>query len=193
LFAWLAAGYVNLFTITEELMKKSYIVIAVFISSLAFCTKDNSPTDISAKSDYSDSIVMDLYSYNVYVFTHYKQYYGEVEITEKGRSLLRPLDSSILRSYDTSNLSVVIVPKYKPNRFEAWVEDTIPLITVDPTDPNILVKSNSFSSQYFFRLDTAAVNLDKCIKPVAITYKYGYGFVLPDPIWGCGKLKIYYK
>jgi len=173
-------------------MKKLYILSAVFFSSLVFCAKEN-PTEISANGDFTDSIVMDLYSYNVYTFTHYKQYYGNVEITQKGQSLLKPLDSSFLKSYDTGSLSAVIVPKYQPNRYEAWMYDSIPLIRTEPEDTNVLVKSYSFSMQYFFRLDTPTVNFDKCIKSIDLTYMYGYGFVIRDPIWGTGKLKIYYK
>ncbi len=174
-------------------MKKRHIVIAVLFSFCTFCTKEN-PVDVSTIGDYRDSIVLDLYSYNVYTFTHYKQYYGNVEITEKGQSLLRPIDSSYLHSYDTSMYSAVIVPKYEPNRFEAWLYDSIPLISVAEEDnPEILVKAYSFSMHYFFCPDTLSKNFDKSIKPIELSYVYGYGFVIRDPIWGLGKLKIYYK
>ena len=174
-------------------MKKSYILCAVFFSSLTFCTNEN-PTEVSAAGGFRDSIVMDLFSYNVYNFNHFKQYYGSVTITEKGQSLLKPLDTvSTLKSFDTINFSTVIVPKYVPSRFEAWVYDSIPLIITEETDPEVLVKAYSFSMNYFFRLDSAAVNIDKCIKPVEMTYKYGYGFVIREQIWGTGKLKIYYE
>ena len=173
-------------------MKKFCIVSAVFFSSLVFCTKEN-PTEISANGDYTDSIVMDLYSYNVYTFTHFKQYYGDVEITAKGQSLLKPLDPSCIKSYDSNTLSAVIVPKYQPNKFEGFIYNSTPLMTVDSTDTTVLVKALSFSRHYFFSLDTASVNFEKCIKPLDLTYMYGYGFVIRDPIWGTGTLKIYYK
>jgi hypothetical protein len=173
-------------------MKRLHIVPVAFLTVFVFCTKEN-PVEVTTASDYSDSIVMDLFSYNVYTFTHWKQYYGTVEITPKGHALLKPLDSSILRSYDSSTLSAVIMPKYQPNRYEAWMYDSIPLIRTDPEDTNVLVKSYAFSMQYFFRLDTPSVNYDKCIKPIDLTYMYGYGFVIRDPIWGTGKLKIFYK
>jgi hypothetical protein len=174
-------------------MKRWYILIAVSCSYFAFCTNEN-PTEVSATSGFRDSIVMDLFSFNVYNFNHFKQYYGSVTITEKGQTLLQPLDTvSTLKSFDTLNFSTVIVPTYVPSRFEAWVYDSIPLVTTEESDPEVLVKAYSFSMNYFFRLDSAAVNIDKCIKPVEMTYKYGYGFVIREQIWGTGKLKIYYE
>lgn len=173
-------------------MKKWCIALVAVLSVVVFCTKDN-PTAVSASSDFKDSIVVDLFSYNVYNITHYKQYYGSASLTAKGQALYKPIESSILKSYDTNNLSTVLIPKYQPNRFEAWLDDSIPMITTDETDTNVLIKAYSFSMNYFLRPDSVGMDLNRCIKPVPMTYVYGYGFVIPDAIWGLGKLKIYYN
>jgi hypothetical protein len=170
-------------------MKKSYVLIAVFLSSLAFCTKDN-PTEISAKSAYTDSITIDLLSYLIYSSRINTGYFDSVIITAKGQPFVRPLDSI----FKTCDKDVAIVPKYTPTTFEAWVYDSMPFMqTWDTTDTNLLVNAYTMSSNYYYRLDTVPINPERGIKPIAIYYTYGYGFVLNYISWGIGKIKIYYK
>jgi hypothetical protein len=180
-------------------MKKFYILSAVFFSSLVFCTNEN-PTEVPATSDYSDSIVVDLYSYFIWCLQHNYNYYGPVEITNKGQELLKaPLDPN-LKKYNTGSFTYpIFAPKYPPSKFEAYAYDSLPLIETDSLDPELLVKSYSFSRYYMFRLDSANVsdsvqNPDKGIKRIDVSYLYGFGFYLPDYMkWGLGKIIIYYK
>jgi hypothetical protein len=173
-------------------MKKIYILIAVFLSSLAFCTKEN-PTEISSKSNYSDSIVIDLFSYLIYSSLINTSYFDSIIITAKGQAYVRPLDS-IFKAFGTNT---AIVPKYKPNTFESWVYDSIPLMmTYDTTDSNLLAKVYTYSSNYFYSIDTSSTNIYRGIQPIQGTsYNDGYGFVLGfvNNFWGIGKIKIYYK
>ena len=174
-------------------MKYLCILSAVIFSSLTFCAND-SPTELSAIDDYSDSIVIDLFSYNVYNFQHNTIYYDSVIVTAKGQSLLKPLDS-VFKDYG-NNFNAVIVPKYKPSKFEAWIYDSIPLIRSEETDPDLLVKVYSMSMFYFLKVDTSSMNPEKCIKPVEINYLYDQGCFMIDKLintWGIGKVKIYYK
>jgi len=180
-------------------MKKSYILIAVFFSSLAFCTKQNT-TEISAKSDYTDSITIDLFSYKIYSSKINTFYCDSLKITEKGQPFLRPLDSSIFKIFSDSNSYTIlpaIVPKYMPTKFEAWVNDSMPLLQVDSTDTNVLTILYTLSStSASYRIDTSSANSDRCIRPIGLSYIYGYGFILDitaQELWGIGKIKIYYK
>jgi hypothetical protein len=78
-------------------MKKFYILSAVFFSLLAFCTKEN-PTEVT---DYSDSIVVDMYSYFIWCLQNNPNYYGPVVISPKGQELLKaPLDPN-LKTYNS--------------------------------------------------------------------------------------------
>lgn len=177
-------------------MKKFYFLIAVFFSLLAFCTKE-SPT---AVSEYSDSIVIDLYSYTMWCLHNNNNYYGTIVMTQKGNDLWKaPLDPN-LEKYNSGPFTYPLIPsKYPPGKFEAFVYDSLPLIETDSTDPELLVKSYSNSRYYFFRLDSATAsdsvqNPDKAIKPIAVSYLYGFGFYLPDYTkWGLGKIIIYYN
>jgi hypothetical protein len=177
-------------------MKKSYIliVIAVFFSSLAFCTKQNT-TEVSAKSDYSDSIIIDLFSYKIYSAKADTYFVHSIGITAKGQPFLKPLDSSIFTSVSMNyNTYSVIVPKYIPSKFEAWVYDSMTLLQVDSSDTNVLATLYEISSvTQSWRLDTSSTNSERCIQPLYINYSYGYGFILNQVPWGIGKIKIYYK
>jgi hypothetical protein len=179
-------------------MKKFCIVSALFFSCLVFCTKEN-PTEISTTSDYSDSIVVDLYSYFIWCLQNNSAYYGPVEITTKGQELLKaPLDPN-LKVYNSGSFTYpLFTPKYIPSKFEAYAYDSIPLIETDSLNPELLVKSYSFSRYYLFCLDTANVsdsvkNPDKAIKPIDVSYLYGFGFYVDYTKWGLGKIVIYYK
>ncbi|MGA2506829.1 MAG: hypothetical protein ABSF80_05060 [Chitinispirillaceae bacterium] len=170
-------------------MKKSYILIAVFFSSLAFCTKNNT-TEISEKSNYSDSITIDMISYLIYSSKIDSSYFDSIINTAKGQPFLRPLDSI----FKPMGMNTAIVPKYTPTAFEAWAYDSLPLMQVyDTTDTDLLFKVYTFSSNYYYRLDTTAINPGRGINPIPISYAYGYGFILGYMNWGIGKIKIYYK
>jgi hypothetical protein len=182
-------------------MKKLYILIAVAFSFLAFCTKDN-PTEISAKGIYSDSIVIDLFSYRIYSTEVNTYYCDSLKITAKGQPFLKQLDSSIFKIFpDSSNYFIyaAIVPKYIPSKYEAWVYDSMAmqLQQVDSTDPNVVAILHTLSStSAYVYLDTSSINSARCIRPIGISYIYGYGFILGidnRELWGIGKIKIYYK
>jgi hypothetical protein len=173
-------------------MKKSYIliVIAVFFSAFTFCTKQNT-TEISAKSTYTDSITIDLFSYLIYGTKVDTSYFDSAIFTAKGLPFLKPLDSI----FKTCGKDAAIVPKYTPTAFEAWIYDSLPLTQVyDSTDTNLLVRVYTFSSNYYYCIDTSSINSYRCIQPITGSYySYGYGFVLGWIPWGIGKIKIYYK
>jgi hypothetical protein len=177
-------------------MKKFFIAIVVFCSVFSFCTKE-SPT---AVSEYTDSMVIDLYSYFMWSLQHNYNYYGTLAISQKGKDLvLAPLDPNT-KAYNSGPFTYpILVPKYPPSKFEAFVYDSLPLILTDSTDPEILVKSYSNSMHYMFRLDSAKAadtvqNVEKGIHQIDVVYLYGVGFYLPvDMKWGLGKIKIYYK
>jgi|WetSurMetagenome_2_1015567.scaffolds.fasta_scaffold29317_2 hypothetical protein len=179
-------------------MKKFHILSAVFFSFLVFCTKEN-PTEVSTTSDYSDSITVDMYSYFIWCLQNNSGYYGPVVITPKGQDLLKtPLDPN-LKKYNSGSFTYpIFTPKYPPSQFEAYAYDSLPLIDTDSLDPELLVKSYSFSRYYMFRLDSAKVsdsvqNPDKGIKRIEVSYLYGFGFYMDYTKWGLGKIKIYYK
>jgi hypothetical protein len=179
-------------------MKKFYILSVVFFSSLVFCTKEN-PTEVTTTSDYSDSIVVDMYSYFIWCLKNNYNYYGPVVITPKGQSLLKaPLDSN-LKKYNTGSFTYpIFTAKYPPSKFEAYAYDSLPLIETDSLDPELLVKSYSFSRYYMYRLDSAKAadsvqNPEKGIKRIDVFYLYGFGFYVDYTKYGLGKLKIYYK
>ena len=175
-------------------MKKFYILAAVLFSSLAFCTKENqNPTEVPAKGYYSDSIVIDLFPYLIYSSLIDTTYFDSINITAKGQTFVTPLDSI----YKRFGKNTAIVPKYKPSTFEAWVYDSIPfMMTYDTLDTNLMAKVYTYSSNYFYSIDTSSINIYKGIQPIQGTaYNDGYGFVLGfiNNYWGIGKIKIYYK
>ena len=174
-------------------MKKTCIIIAALFSSLVFCTK-NDVTQVSQVSGYTDSITIDLFSYSYYCFKHNTSYYDSAAVTAKGQLYLKPLDSSV-KTYNSTYYAVV-PPKYEPREFEAWLYDSIPLTNTVAGDTNLLLTGYSFSSFSYLCLDTSTTNSAKDIQSLAITYNYGYGFVLgisgTVPL-GVGKIKIYYK
>jgi hypothetical protein len=189
-------------------MKKFYILIAVYVVTLgALLASCKGPAGPAGKDGtniggyYSDSIIIDLFSYLIYSTNVNPYYYISTIMTAKGQSFLKPLDS-IFKLWGT-NYQIVpaIVPKYKPNTFEAWVYDSIPLTqTFDTLDTNLLAKVITFSSSYLYTIDTTSMNPFKGMQPIqGTTYNDGYGFVLGGGIgglnnyWGIGKIKIYYK
>lgn len=176
-------------------MKTICIAGAIVLSALVFCAQEN-PTDIST---HGDSITIDLYSYFIWCLQHNSGYYGPVVITPKGEELLKaPLDPS-LKTYSSGSFNYpLFVPKYTPRKFEAYAYDSIPLIETDSLNPELLVKSYSFSRHYMFCLDTAKAadsvqNPDKAIRRVDVSYLYGFGFYVDYTKWGLGKLVIYYE
>ena len=180
-------------------MKKFYILSVVFFSALVFCTKEN-PTEVTTTSDYSDSIVVDLYSYFMWCLQNNPNYFGSIVVTNKGQSLLKASLDPNLKKYNSGPfIYPIFPPKYPPSKFEAFAYDSLPLIETDSLDPELLVKSYSNSRYYMFRLDSAQAsdsvqNPEKGINRIAVSYLYGFGFYLPDYTkWGLGKLKIYYK
>lgn len=182
-------------------MKKSCILIAVLFSSFVFCTKDSS-TQVSTNSGYTDSIIVDLFSYKYFAEQNYPAYYTSITIMPLGQPFLKTLDPMLVKPLGDSQ-HIVIMPKYNPIKFEAWLYDSIPLLPTDSTDPNLLVKEYTFSSNYFWRKDTSSNSADlianlpnncQMVMPVNLTYYNGYGFEITDMIyWGIGKIKIYYK
>jgi hypothetical protein len=176
-------------------MKKNFILAAVLFLSLVFCTKDNqNPTDVPAKGYYTDSIVIDLFPYLIYSSLIDTTYFDSINITARGQPFVTPLDSI----YKRFGKYPAIVPKYKPSRFEAWVYDSIPFAqTSDTLDPNLVARVYTYSSNYFYSIDTTSVNIFKGIQPIqGISYNDGYGFVLSGFMgnyWGIGKIKIYYR
>jgi hypothetical protein len=187
--------YIN-FQNKEEFMKKSCVLIAVLFSSIVFCTKE-SPTDVSSKGEYTDSIVLDMLAYTVFNTRHNTNYFDSIVFTANGQPFIKEIDTTVVKSIFTQgSFNTFIVPKYKPTRFEAWAYDSLPMITFDETDSRVVVKSYNKSSNQFYGLDTASANLDaKCITQIpTISYDYGYGFSLQRfESWGLGKVKIYYK
>lgn len=183
-------------------MKKFYVFVAVFFSFLVFCTTDNStnPTGAVAKSEYTDSIVIDLYAYSVWCLQHNTAYFGPLKFTSKGQSLLKaPLDSGLMSYNSGSTTSPIFAPKYPPSKFEAVVYDSMPLVDSDSLSPQLLVQSFSSSRYYNYCLDTtpvsdSTINLEKCISRPNVIYLYGLGFNIDYFLkWGLGKIKIYYK
>ncbi len=181
-------------------MKKIYILVAVVFSCFVFCTKSN-PTQTTVTSVYKDSIILDLFSYNVYVFDNNTTYNVSATLSPKGKGYLKSLDSLVHSYYDSANgysLVGVVAPKYEPTEFEAWVYDSMALTTSDSSDPNLLITVLSHSENNYYALDTSAINSDKSIQPLPIRYDYGYGFVLGGIVPGgvpngIGKIKIYYR
>lgn len=182
-------------------MKNSCIIAAVFFSFFVFCTTDNSnPTGTVSKSEYTDSIVVDLYAYSMWCFQHNPSYFGPLTITTKGQNLLTaPLDPNLKYYNSGSTTYPVFTPKYTPSKFEAFVYDSVPLIDSDSLNPQLLVKSFSNSRYYMYCLDTSTVsdsvgNIEKCISRPDVYYYYGLGFYVDFfSKWGLGKIKIYYK
>jgi hypothetical protein len=179
-------------------MKKFFIAIVVFCSAFLFCTKE-SPT-ATAGSEYTDSMVIDLYSYFMWCLQHNNTYYGTLAISPKGQALVQAPLNPNTKEYNSGPFTYpILVPKYAPSKFEAFAYDSLPLILTDSTDPEILVKSYSNSMHYMFRLDSAKAsdtvqNVEKGIHQIDVIYLYGVGFYLPDYTkWGLGKIKIYYK
>jgi hypothetical protein len=169
-------------------MKKIVFFIVIFLSSLVFCTKDNS-LGVSTDGGYRDSIIVDLFSYDVYAAEIDKPYIDSIIITDKGKAFLKPRDPN----FKSKGKELVIVPKYKPSKFEAWLYDSVPLISFDLLDSTVLAKAYTMSSNYFYRIDTSQTSDDRCIKQIDLTYDYGDGFVLGFISWGIGVIKIYYK
>jgi hypothetical protein len=182
-------------------MKKFSIVIAVVLSAFAFCTKD-SPTQVSTNGGYTDSIIVDLFTYNYFADKYFPAYFPSTIITPLGQPFFKPLDSMLLKPLGDLQQTVILT-KYSPIKFEAWVYDSIPLVDADSTDPKLVIKQYSSSSNYFYRLDTSSTSADRIVNnanesrrviPVNLTYYYGFGFIITDKIyWGIGKIKIYYK
>jgi hypothetical protein len=179
-------------------MKLFFISVVVFCLIFSFCTKD-SPTQVISKSEYTDSIVVDLYAYSMWFFQKNVNYYGPLNISAKGQSLLKtPLDPNTEAYNSGSMIYPIFVPKYPPSQFEAFVYDSIPLVETDSLNSELLVKSYSNSRTYMFCLDTtkgtdSILNIEKCISRPDISYIYGFGFWMDYTKWGLGKIKIYYK
>ena len=181
-------------------MKKSLLVVALIVSAFSFCTKDNSsnPTGVSSASGYTDSIVVDLYSYSIWFFKH-NIYFGPITMTQQGKTLLKtPLDSN-MKSYNSGSTTYpVFTPKYTPSKFEAFVYDSIPLIESDSLNPGLLVSSYGFSRSYFYSLDATPLsdtveNVERGITRPDVFYIYGVGLYVDFAKFGLGTIKIYYK
>jgi hypothetical protein len=199
-FAWPSAGKAYLHTKREEFMKKSGILAAVFFSFFVFCTTDNSTNPTTAKSEYTDSIVVDLYAFSIWCMQHNPNYFGPLTITPKAQNLLTaPLDANLKYYNSGAMVYPVFTPKYPPHKFEAFVYDSVPFIDCDSLNPELLIKSMSNSRTYLYCLDTPSVsdsvsNIEKCISRPDVLYLYGFGFCLPVDIkWGLGKIKFYYN
>lgn len=179
-------------------MKPVIISVVIFCLTFSFCTSDN-PTQVTSKGDYTDSIVIDLYAYSMWTFQKNVNYYGPLNISAKGQSLLKtPLDANTKEYNSGSKIFPIFTPKYPPTKFEAFAYDSIPLVECDSLNPDILIKSNSNSRTYIFCLDTSkgtdsVSNIEKGISKPEISYIYGFGFWMDYSNWGLGKIKIYYK
>jgi hypothetical protein len=209
-FAWPSAGIADLHIKREEFMKKSCFLVAMVFSFFSFCTNDNSNNPTTSKRDtlivknteYTDSIVVELYSFSIWCMQHNPNYFGPLTITPKAQNLLTaPLDAN-LKYYNTGAMVYpIFTPKYPPNKFEAFVYDSVPFIDCDSLNPGLLIKSFSNSRTYMYCLDTASVSesdsvssIEKCISRPDVFYIYGFGFHLDYfSKWGMGKIKIYYN
>jgi hypothetical protein len=179
-------------------MRKFFILIVIFSLFFSFCTNDN-PVQVASNGDYTDSIVVDLYSYSMWFLQKNINYYGALTISAKGQNLLKtPLDLNTKVYNSGSMIYPIFSPKYPPSQFVVFAYDSIPLVECDSLNSEFLFKSYSNSRTYIFCLDTAKAtdsisNIEKGISKPEISYIYGFGFWLDNIKWGLGKIKIYYK
>lgn len=67
-------------------MRKFFILIVIISLTFSFCTSDN-PTQVTSNGDYTDSIIVDLYSYSMWFLQKNVNYYGTLDISEREESV----------------------------------------------------------------------------------------------------------